>query len=168
MSEKLSKRKKDRLLAVIEQYNVEKSQDPEALFRRERLGFSIYCTHQDPPAEYSPRKVAFSQGGYLYRRLGRIFVAHCRWIQRHDPQDIIGVKLRTDVTPIIAEGYGDEKAQRRRLEVQNRPEDTGWATQKIEWLWRKALPSEPLPEIVLDEKIGLGSWDEYVDIGDYL
>ncbi|MCL4296766.1 MAG: hypothetical protein KJ077_13600 [Anaerolineae bacterium] len=158
----------EKLLRVIKQYNVENNPSPEALFRPIRLGFSLFCTFKDLPAKYAKRRRAFSFGGREYQKLDRLIVGHCHWLLSENQQDLIGVTLRTDIEPSEGIGYGDKKAQLRRLEVQNRPEDISWATEKIEWLWYKALPSEPLPQIMLAEKIKLLDWDEYVDHGDYL
>ena len=37
----------------------------------------------------------------------------------------------------------------RRDDIENRPEDVAWATQKLVWLWAQAFPTEPPPSTEL-------------------
>ena len=148
------------LLAAIKQYDVRDNPDPSALFLAEDRGFSIYCTQQKTPAKFIERQ-AENRDNIAFRDQAHFFVGRCYWLWSHDQHDVIGVRLRTDITPSesnITWGYAD-----KRMAEQNRPHDITWANEKIEWLWRTALPSAP-PRIVIEDKINI---HEYIDWADF-
>jgi hypothetical protein len=65
-------------------------------------------------------------------------------IYSESTQDIIGFALQTHARPLADRGLLPRK------EIENRPEDVAWATQKLVWLWAQAFPAEPPPHIELE------------------
>jgi hypothetical protein len=66
------------------------------------------------------------------------------WIYSESTQDIIGFSLQTHASSLAARGLIPHN------QIENRPEDIAWATQKLVWLWAQAFPTEPPPHIELE------------------
>ena len=138
--------------------------------------FQIYCNAQEPPASLRIKLYKYQIDRYptlSYRQAESdvksdyFFVAYCRWLWTKDWQDVYGIGIRTDVTTDLQTShFGDLKTQNQyRLAWQNLPADIEWVTEKINWLWKKALKSREAPFIKVDDKLELG---EYMDLGDYM
>ena len=131
-------------------------------------GFKIFCTKRDHPGKLFERQARQQLIPGKMIPAGFYLVARCRWLWSADEKEIIGVVLHTDVELSGGNTYGTEYDNLRRFEQQNRPEDVAWATEKINWLWEQTFQGKVKPVITLAEKARVLSWDEYIDIGDYM
>jgi hypothetical protein len=114
------------------------------------FGFRIYCAPHDHPADPIYQSYKKPQGWWesavsqparllpyyplVYVSRPAVWLASVGWDGNNDSFDLSCLYLRTSTGKIDGR-------------LPNRSVDIEWSLEKIKWLWAKALPSDPLPEI---------------------
>jgi hypothetical protein len=104
----------------------------------------IWCVPSDHPGGL------WNQYRWLYKPMSQLTkkdavgLSRSMLIYSESAQDIVGFTLQTHARSLAGRGLLP------RTEIENRPEDVAWATQKLVWLWAQAFPTEPPPFIELE------------------
>jgi hypothetical protein len=136
------------LLNVARIYDISINSHLHAVFDPGHAAFAIWCTLRNYPKDDVWRglversvvgpSITFRPGPYAQ---GCEYHTEVTWAWRGE--SLAGIQYRTLPHVLI-----DEKLVPRK-EVMNRPADTAWSLEQIQWLWKKAYKGEPLPEIFL-------------------
>jgi hypothetical protein len=136
--------RKTHLLAVIEQYDISINPAPDAIFSFDFSTLMIWCMTTDNPGGLWERFPWRRDSLSRLTKQDAVGLAQAMLIYSESAQDIIGFSLQTRASRLAARGLLPRK------EIENRPEDVAWATQKLVWLWAQAFPTEPPPYIELE------------------
>lgn len=135
--------RKTRLVEIIRQYDISANPAPEALFSFDFSILSIWCVPTDNPGGFWQQYRWVQKPMSHLTKKSAIALAHTMLLYSESAQDIIGFTLQTQANTLAGRGLIP------RTEIENRPEDVAWATQKLVWLWAQAFPAEPPPRIQL-------------------
>jgi hypothetical protein len=136
--------RQEHLLVIIDQYSISTNHAPEAIFSFQISTLSIWCTPTDHPnGVWNQYRWIHKPMSHLTKK-SAIALAHSMLLYSESAQDIIGFTLQTHASSLAGRGLIP------RTEIENRPEDVAWATQKLVWLWAQAFPTEPPPYIELE------------------
>jgi hypothetical protein len=136
--------RQERLLATLRDYHIRTNPDPEGIFSFSMSILTVWCTPDDHPEGLWHHCPWFYDAMSQLTKKAAVGLAQGLLLYSEDSEDIVGFTLQTHAHFLSNRGLIG------RDELENRPEDIAWATQKLDWLWAQAFPTEPPPYIKLE------------------
>ena len=131
--------RKKHLLEVIRQHDINEDPSPAGIFSFDVSVLRIWCHAADHPGGQWSRYQWFASPLSQLMKPGARVVAKSMLLFSEADHEIVGFTLHTDASTLANQDLIASS------EVENRPEDVAWATQKLVWLWAQAFPDATTP-----------------------
>jgi hypothetical protein len=125
----------DRIIEVIQHYDISTNAAPEALFAYHFGIISVYCTPEDNPDPLWKQVRMGHPRSQLSKPAVRVGKGHI--LHSDQVNDVIGFSIRTDAYKLASASLIPQSF------VENRPEDLAWVSVKLQWLWQQCFPGTP-------------------------